>query len=144
MPRQGGALNANGIGSDAGQDLKVAKVLVFANLPGLRHHALKAAKEGLRLIEGLALDSDRHEGGAGRADGATGPFKGDFFYPSVPGSQGDGDTVSAERVVAFSQTCWMIEPSFVSGTAIVIQDHILIKLSQIGCQANISRTLLTP
>src|SRR5215471_17942764 len=106
---------------------------------------MKTIKKFFRFCAGLAFQALRHHGSRSLGDGAARSLKSDIadlcvLTVSVFKIEIDGEVIAAERVIAFSLVIGAGQFAVVTRGLAVLQNHLLIKLTQVGHQAKTSRT----
>src|SRR5438067_4076833 len=139
VPRQRRALDPHRKLADTGQHRELAEIL-DGRVRRCGDRAMEALEQCLRLGHRLPLHAFGHERRRRLRDGTAGSLKRRLLDDAVVDAQIHRQAIAAEGVVAFS-LAGIVERAKIPGPPVVIQDHFLVELLEIGHHANTSRTL---
>src|SRR5579862_6190269 len=141
MPREGRTLDADGELAHAGEDLQLVEAL---GAPLAGHHVVESGEERLDLRLRPALDRLAHERRGRGRDGAAGAGPAEVFEAVALCPDRDGDLVAAEGVVARGGTGGLFETARVPRLLVVVEDDLLVQVSEFVHERNTSATFFNP
>src|SRR5262249_27339242 len=129
--------------ADSRENVELSEVLRRWGARLSRHHGVKPHEEVLDLGAALARDRLGHQGRRSLRQSAAAPLERGATHHGTVEGEGDGGVVAAERVVADSAAIGGIELLEVAGALVVVEDDLLIQVSQLADHPNTSITFRT-
>jgi hypothetical protein len=140
VPGQAGALHPRRELANAAEDGQLAEALLHRVLDAGRYHPVELLEHPLGFFDRPALDGVGHERGRGARDGAAGPLERDTLDDAALDVDLYREMVPAERVATLRVAVRLGQRAEVPRPLVVIEDHLLVQLSQVGHQPNILLT----
>src|SRR5690242_18131357 len=105
---------------------------------------MESLEQDVGLGSGLSLHGAGHERRRCLRDGASGALKADVADPITFEADPDGHLIATHRVVALRRPAGIGHGPVIPGRPVVLQDDVLVQLTEAGHQPNTVLTRSTP
>src|SRR5882724_6532903 len=144
VPRQEGALDADGEFRHTREGAQLAERLVPRGALVPLHHGAHAVGQGQRLRHRLVLQELRHHRGRGLADRAAPADEARILDDVAVHTQLQVDLVAAQRVVERYRVGRVLQRPLVAGPPVVIENQLLVKGAELRIRRGRIQTGLPP
>src|SRR5487761_932522 len=145
MPHERGAFHSRRVIAQLGENLQLAKLrLTSVRRAAPGHQIVETVKQRSSYLRRLALHRFGHNGTRGRGNSAAASLKTHVADPAVFNLHVNRHFVPAKRIVSLGGMAGIRHFVKVARPLAVIDHHFLVKIAQVGHQANISFTFRIP